>query len=67
MMKEVLVGAGVLASLATLNANDKALQNPWELVYQAALIQNQKRAVNIQPVSYNANGVKAAANIYSKF
>lgn len=39
--------------------------NPFGLVYEGAITQNQPGQVNIHPVSYNLNGNIIAANIYT--
>lgn len=40
-------------------------QNPFTLTYDGAITQNVKGKVNIQTVHYQANGVRAAANVYT--
>jgi len=39
-------------------------QNPFTLVYDGAISKNEKGKVNIQPVTYQLNGNKIAANLY---
>ena len=39
--------------------------NPFGLVYEYAITENQPGKVNIHPVSYALNGLKIAANIYT--
>lgn len=38
--------------------------NPWGLVYDGAIIQNEYDKVNIRAISYKLNGLNIAANIY---
>ena len=40
-------------------------ENRWGLVYDGSIIENVPGQVNIHPVSYKANGVGIAANIYT--
>lgn len=58
LMTTTLWGTAVEAK----SENDK---NPFGLVYQGALVENQKGKVNIHTVSYKLNGVDISANVYT--
>ena len=55
----MLVATSILASAQTKPSN------PYGLVYGVAITENVPGKVNIQPVSYNLNGIKIAANVYT--
>jgi fermentation-respiration switch protein FrsA (DUF1100 family) len=40
-------------------------QNPFNLVYENAITQNEPGKVNIHPVTYELRGLKIAANVYT--
>jgi len=40
-------------------------QNPYGLVYEAAITGNEPGKVNIHPVTYTLHGLKIAANVYT--
>ncbi len=58
----VLALVSALAFTCSANA---AEANPFGLVYQGAITENVKGKVNIHPVTYNLNGLKIAANVYT--
>lgn len=39
--------------------------NPWGLVYDGAITENIQRKVNIHHITYNLNGLKISANVYT--
>lgn len=42
-----------------------AAENPWGLVYENAITENLPGQVNIHPVTYDLDGIKIAANVYT--
>lgn len=42
-----------------------AAENPWGLVYENAITENLPGQVNIHPVTYDLDGIKVAANVYT--
>lgn len=58
-----LAGAISLCSGTALAADYK--KNPFSLVYDGAIAQNIKGAVNITPVKYKLNGLDIVANVYT--
>lgn len=39
--------------------------NPWGLVYAGAIQENKEGEVNIQPITYELNGLRISANVYT--
>lgn len=48
--------------IATVKSHNK---NPWGLVYRGAIEKNEQGKVNIQSITYDLNGLKIAANVYT--
>lgn len=76
MKKEILTSVCVAATLCgTAYAQNQAFEeasavkshnsNPWGLVYAGAITENVSEKVNIHPITYNLNGLKIAANVYT--
>ncbi|MGJ1286201.1 alpha/beta hydrolase [Sphingobacterium spiritivorum] len=70
MKKLSLIVAFAMSIAETANVNAQTKQkeqdkNPYTLVYDGAIIKNQKGKVNIHPVTYKLNGIDIAANVYT--
>lgn len=57
------MGAAMLAGVGGCDRGENA--NKWGLVYNGALAENTAGAVNIHPVTYDMDGIKIAANVYT--
>ena len=60
----------LMAGLITLSLGGNVMAadykaNPFTLTYEGAMTQNVKGKVSLQTVHYQANGVRAAANVYT--
>ena len=54
------------ADVVNAQSSQKEKQsNPYTLVYDGAIVGNEKGKVNIHPVKYKLNGIDIAANVYT--
>lgn len=62
------LSSGILGAYDMTNATAAAADpktNPFGLVYGGAITENKPGKVNIRPVTYDLNGLKIAANMYT--
>ena len=55
----------MFSALSFISSAQTKLENPFGLVYNDAIIENLPGRVNIQPVSYQLNGIEISANVYT--
>lgn len=65
MIKTTLLAAMVAAATPAAASAANYRDNPFTLVYDGAIKANEPGKVNIHPVTYDLNGLKISANVYT--
>lgn len=65
-MRKTLCAMLIMGAMAmTITNATPAEQNPYGLVYENAIVKNEAGKVAIPPVSYEVDGIRVAANVYT--